>query len=170
MNLDTEQTAREYLSNVASRLHGQGFQIISDIRHRSQLFGFVARRSRFEVEKYSRVATFLVFSRFRSPEIRVLREFSSDAFNYATRASRVRPPRGLFYAIVCFPVAVVDTVDEATSQAIRRKAPPKHWASFEMPVVCCLQDHSLHYPEISPIWGHLHYDQLRETIRETLTS
>jgi len=110
------------------------------------------------------VATFYIFTRFSSPDISSLRDFSAKSFKYARKERGLPLPFRLFYGVVCYPVVIVDDVDKDISEAIRREAPPKHWLSNEMPVVYSLAFGTLHYCEVTPMWGGLYYDQLRLNI------
>ena len=174
MNRDKGDTAEAYLSRVTQRLKANGFVIRKNITYKEQAFDYVAKRTMYEIDKFGFVATFYLFARFSSLDFSSLREFSKKSFRYAERASGIPLaggiplPRGIFFSIVCYPVAIVNDIDTHTSDAICSKAPPKHWAAGEMPVVYSLEWRTLYYYELTPIWGQFYYDQMRQTINNML--
>jgi hypothetical protein len=173
-NKDKHGSADDYLSEVTKRLEAGGFAIEENITYKNQTFDYVARRTRYEVDKFGFAATFFLFARFSSLDISSLKAFSKKSFKYATKASGIPLaggiplPRGIFFIIVCFPVAIVDAIDTDVADTIRSKAPPKHWAAAEMPVVYDLASKTLYYCEVTPIWGQFYYNQFRQTINDML--
>lgn len=168
MNQEKQDTAEAYLARVTQRLKNDGFAIEENITYMEQSFDCVAKRTRFEIDKYCFVATSYLFARLSAPDISSLRDFSAESFKYALRTSGIIPiaggirwPRGLYLGVWCYPVAIVDDIDEETSEALRNQAPPKHFIASEMPVVYSLASGTLHYCEITPMWGGLYYDQMR---------
>jgi hypothetical protein len=168
-------SADVYLSEITKRLKAEHFRIDKNITYRNQTFDYVAKRTRYEIDKSGFAATFFLFARFSSLDISSLRNFSKISFKYAVRAGGTIPlaggiplPRGLFLSIVCYPVAIVDTIDKDTVETLRSKAPPKHWVAGEMPVVYSLASKTLYYCEITPMWGALYYGQMRQTINNML--
>jgi hypothetical protein len=158
-------TAENYLSRVIKRLEAERFNIASNIEYKDQFYKYFAQRTKFEFDKFSLIFTFFLFSRFPSLDSNALKDFSAKSFKYA-----VKPilPRGFVFGIFCYPVAIVDNIDDTTSEFIRRKAPPKHWAAFEMPVVYSLSSGELHYCEVTPTLGMIYYDEMRATINSML--
>ena len=166
--------ADDYLSKITQRLKANGFVIRKNITYKEQAFDYVAKRTRYEIDKFGFVATFYLFARFSSLDIASLRDFSKKSFRYAERASGIPLgggillPRGFFFGVWCYPVAIVDDIDTHTEDTIRTKAPPKHWAACEMPVVYGLAWRTLYYYELTPMWGRLYWDQTRQTINNML--
>jgi hypothetical protein len=175
LNRDKSDAAEAYLSKVIQRLKADGFVIERDITFKDQTFDYVAKRTRFEIDKFSFMATSFFFARFSAPDISELRHFSKMAFKCASRAGGILPigggihvPRMPYVSVGCYPVAIVDDINESTAKAIRSQAPPKHFIAFEMPVAYSLASGTLYYCEITPMWGALYYDQRRQTINEML--
>jgi len=175
LNRDKQDTAEAYLARVTQRLKDDGFTIEGNIKYNGQTYDCVAKRTIYEIDKFGYAATFYLFARFSAPDISSLRDFSRISFKYALHsggiipfAGGIRLPRGFFFSICCFPVAIVNDIDKDTSEAIRSKGPPKHMAAFEMPVVYSLASGKLHYCEITPMWGRIYYDQMRQTINTML--
>jgi hypothetical protein len=174
LNQEKQDTAEAYLARVTKRLKAGGFAIEENITYESQTFDYVAKRTMYEIDKFGFVATFYLFARFSSLDISSLRDFSKNSFKYAERASGIPLaggiplPRGIFFSVWCYPVVIVDDIDKDTSETIRSKAPPKHLSAFEMAVVYSLASGTLHYCEITPTWGKIYYDQMRQTINNML--
>ncbi|MFC2005414.1 hypothetical protein ACFLVG_00410 [Chloroflexota bacterium] len=168
LNLDEYDTADAYLSRVTKRLKAEGFRIDENITWMNQTFEYTAKRIRLEIEKFGFVGTFFLFAKFSSLDRDSLAYFSAESFKYAEKVHGILLPRGLFYGIVCFPIAIVDAIDTDTAEIIYSKEPPKHWAAFEMPVVYSLVSKTLHYCVLTPTWGWIYYDQLRQTINNML--
>jgi hypothetical protein len=163
-----EDVLKGYLSRVTQRLVNAGFTCEENVTHNGSLYRCVARRSRFELTKAGFAETFVLLAELPSLSVDSLRQFSAGCFKYAKRTRKIPLPCGLFESVFCFPVAIVDGVDEAVAQSVRAKGPPKHWASFEMPVVYDLRSNVLHYFEKTPAWGAAYYASSRKTIQELL--
>lgn len=166
---NNQDPVQGYLSKITRHLAEQGFHFSRDTKFKSQTFELVARRTRFEIEKGGFAATSYLFASLSNSDIEKLREFSAICFQYALRYGGIRPPRGIFYSICCFSVAIVDSIGTDTGESIRRKAPPKHWSASEMPVVYSLEQEDLYFCEITPRWGSLYYDQMRSDIKQMLS-
>jgi hypothetical protein len=172
---DKYSSADGYLSKITKRLRANGFVISKNIKYKEQAFDYVAKRTMYEIDKFGFAATSYLFARFSSLDISSLRNFSKISFKYAVRAGGIIPlaggihlPRGFFLSVWCYPVAIVDDIDEDTAETLRSKAPPKHLTAFEMPVVYSLAWRTLYYYELTPIWGRMYYDQMRQTINNML--
>jgi hypothetical protein len=163
-----EDVLKGYLSKVIQRLVSAGFSCQENVAHDGSLYRCVARRSRFELTKAGFAETFFLFAELPSLSVDSLRRFSANCFAYAKKTKKIPLPCGLFESVFCFPVAIVDGVDAAVAESVRAKAPPKHWASFEMPVVYDLRSNALHYFEKTPAWGAAYYASTRKTIQELL--
>jgi hypothetical protein len=168
-------SADVYLSEITKRLKAEHFRIDKNITYRNQTFDYVAKRTRFEIDKFGFAANSYLFARFSSINISSLRNFSKISFKYALRAGGIIPiaggirlPRGLYVSVWCYPVAIVDDIDNETAEAIRSQAPPKHFMAFEMPVVYSLASGTLYYCEVTPMHGALYYGQMRQTINNML--
>jgi len=175
LNQDKRDTAGAYLSRVTQRLKDDGFALEENVTYKNQTFDRVAKRTRFEIDKFGFAATSYLFARFSSPDIGSLRSFSKISFQYALRAGGIIPiaggiclPRGLYVSVGCYPVAIVDDIDKDTAETIRSQAPPKHFMAFEMPVVYSMASGTLYYCEITPMWGSFYYDQRRMIINTML--
>jgi hypothetical protein len=176
-NQDKYGSEESYLSAITQRLEAEGFTIEKDITFKGQTFDYVAKRTRFEIDKFGFMTTSFFFARFSAPDIDIneLKHFSKIAFKFASRAGGILPigggirvPRMPYFSISCYPVAVVNEIDESVARAFRSQAPPKHFMAFEMPVVYSLKSQELYYCEVTPIHGGLYYDQMRMTINAML--
>ncbi len=164
MDNNNELVKHEYLEKVFNRLKDEGFKITEDVNHGYLNFKHVAKRTRFEFEKFGFIETYFIFDELTESDIIPLRKYSKACTEYAIAKSRVPLPRGFGKGIVCYSVAFVYGVDQTTVKAIQTEDPPKHWATFEIPIVCDLSDSQLYYFEKTPSWGSLYWDHFRETI------
>jgi len=168
LDQDKRDTAEAYLARVTQRLKDDGFALEENITYREQAFDCVVKRTRYEIDKNLFYATSYLFARFSSLDKESLANFSAKSFEYARKVRGLPLPFRLFYGVVCYPIAIVDDIDKDTSETIRNEAPPKHWLSGEMRVVYSLASGTLYYCEITPMWGGLYYNQMRQTINSML--
>ena len=167
--MDNDQcNAEGYLSRITERLKKKGFVVNRNVLYNNQVFEYVARKTKFEIERFGFSTTIFIFGRFTTPDMPLLTDFSVKSFKYAKKTSGIHPPYGLLYVLVCFPVAIADSIDIYTAEAIRKKEPPKHWAAFEKLAVFSLEHRMLYYSEASPTWGSMYHDRDRQTINEML--
>ena len=118
--------------------------------------------------KFGNVETFFVFGEVPTPDVASIQAFSATAFQYAKAAKSFPLPCGLFEAVISYAVAIVPSLDDATAAAIRATAPKKHWAAFEVPVVCDASRGALCYFEKTPVWGAAYYRGFRAQIEKFL--
>jgi hypothetical protein len=161
--------AQEYLSIITNRLKQQNYKIKENVEYKDQVFIYIARHTKPEFVRGSIITTFFVFSKFGASDIHVLKNFSAKAFNYSRKTRGIFPPRGFGYGFFCFPVAIVDSIDSATVDFVRRKEPPRHWAASEKLVIFSLESNTLYYCEETFSWGYLYYDWDRKIITEMLS-
>jgi hypothetical protein len=158
-----------YFSIVIERLKQQNYQVRNNIKYDNQIFEYVVKRTKFEIERGGLCTTFFLFSRFKSPDNSSLKDFSAKAFRYAKKASGIHLPRGLFYSMWSFPVAIVDSIDSDTIDFIHRTEPPRHWCASEKLVVFNLKAKTLYYCTATFTWGSGYYDWDRKIIKEMLS-
>ena len=161
-------TSSRYLSRIIERLEQSGFDCSRDVNYSNQVWACAARRTRFELTKFGFSETFYLFAEFPSIDFTGLQEYSAVSFNYALKHKSILLPRGLFESVSCFPVAVADSVDAGTAEAVRNNTPRKHWSSAEFPVIYELNSRTLHCSEKTPIWGAAYYAGFRQQIRQML--
>ena len=159
----------KYLSMVTQRLRANGFNITENVTYKSQTFRYVAKRTRFQLEYYGFAEFFFIFYQSQSIDRASLKNFSAKAFNYSKKFRSIPLPRGLFAGVICFPVAIVDSIDSTAAEVLRSEDPPTHWAAIEMPVVYDLGAKQLHYSHRTPYRGSLYWDSLRAMIMTMLS-
>jgi hypothetical protein len=157
-----------WLNTVRNRLAAAGFVILDNVAFEARKFPVVARRTRFELTKFGFAETFFIFQEFDCLTTESLRMFSSDAFRCAEKSRVIPLPCGLFEGFWCYSVAIAKAVDEPTVASVRSDAPPKHWASAEIPVVRDLTRGKLFYFEKTPLWGAAYYAGFRKQIQRFL--
>lgn len=162
--------AEAWLQASLKRLSDDRFRVSHDASSNGQRFTAVAHRSRFELSKFGNCETLFVFGRPSGADATGLRQFCSQAFEYALQHKRFPLPRGVFEAVFCFGVGLVDRLDPAVAEQIRSTAPPKHWASGEIPVVYDQSNGSLCYFEKTPAWGAAYFKGFRNQIKKYLVA
>ncbi|WP_336331048.1 MULTISPECIES: hypothetical protein [unclassified Haloarcula] len=91
------------------------------------------------------------------------KSFSEAAFEYGLSV-KSKLPRGLGGNLVVYPVVVTES---DLAEWVEGYA-PKHWSSFEFPVVVDLSEGTVAYNESTPLWGTIYYNGFRETAETTL--
>lgn len=91
------------------------------------------------------------------------RAFSEAAFEHGL-SLKSRFPRGVGGNLVVYPVVVSETDLADWVQ----QYDPKHWSSFEFPVVVDPTEGTVDYYESTPWWGRIYYKGFRETAETTL--
>ena len=165
----TASDGSTWLQTVTEGMAASRFKISSDVSCGDRTFPAVAHRSRFELTKFGNCETFFVFEEFDSLSPAEMRRFSAEAFTFAKAARKLKLPCGLFEAVFCFAVAIVDGLDDATAEAVRNEVPQKHWAAGEIPVVYDRAIGQLCYFEKTPMWGAAYYAGFRKQISKFLT-
>ncbi len=163
-----ELQEKSYLSKVIQRLGNEGFDCYENVTYNDYFFKFVAKKSNFKwILGHAEV--FFVFGEFSSIDTYSLREFSTNCIEYAKKKRSSSP---LTTILVCFPAAIVNSIDRATSGFIRNEAGHFHQAVsggfLEMPVVYVLNSNTLYYFEKTPFYGWAAWGRLRETIQRLL--
>lgn len=159
----------DYLRMVMERLRANGFTITENVTYNSYTFPYVAKKTRFRPEYGGFGEFFLVIAEFAEMDIPSMRGFAEDCFRYAARSKIIPFAFAPFDMTVCFPVALLDCVDVTTAEEVRRRAPLRHWANYNIPVICDLGSGQLHVSEANPLCGHFYLDHFRQVIRQVLT-
>jgi hypothetical protein len=153
-----------WLTSARNNLSAASFVILDDVSHDGRSFPIVARRTRFELTKCGFSESFFIFSEFDRLRISDVREFSEDAYLYAKQHKTIPLPCGLFESVWSYAIALAKSADEPVLDSIRSEAPPKHWASAEIPVVYDQSKRKLFYFEKTPLWGSAYYAGFRKQI------
>ena len=161
-NVDT------WLAKTGEALTAAKYRLNDGVSFESSTFRRVAYKSGFQLSKLGNVETFFVFGDVANSDPSSLKLFSANAYKYARAAKRSWLPCGLFEAVICYAVAIVDVLDDATSASIKVTAPTKHWAAFEVPVVYESSRGTYCTFEQTPIWGAAYYRGFRAQIAQFL--
>lgn len=154
---------------ILKRLKKEGFRLTEGVQYRDHTFRYVAKRTRFELDKFGFFDTLFMFNEDCPPEISALRGLSRDCLDYALKKSRIPLPRGFLRGLVCYSVALVDQLDAITAETIRTQDPPRHWAAFEFLIAYERNTDQLHYLERTPKWGRLYWDHFRKVTFQMLS-
>lgn len=158
-----------YLSKVIPRLENEGYNCCEDVTYNDYFFKYVAKRSKFELMYLGYSEIFVVFAEFSSIDIRSLRKFSTNCFEYSKKTRSSPLPVGFFEYISCIPVAIVNYSDRSVFQVVQNKSPPKHIGSVEMPVIYDLNSNKLYYFEKTLVYSGVLFAILRKKIQKLLT-
>ena len=162
------QKSDAWLTHVAGRLCGDGFEPLPPPSYAPSGFTFAARRSRFELTKFGMSETFFVFAGIPALDPNAMRGFSSAAFQFAIRSKAVPLPCGFFESVWTFPVAITSNLDPRMADWLRNTEPPKHWSAGEIPVAFDAATGALSFYERTPAWGAAYYAGFRKQIRAYL--
>ncbi len=166
--IDLSERKEIYLSSVTRRLKTEGFDCTEEVSFGNSDFKCVAKRTKFKLSKFGFSETFFIFGEFSSLDTNSLKNFSSKCFQYAKEARSIRLPCGFFESVWCFSVAIVDSIDAATAEAVRNAAPTKHFGAAEIPVIYDCNSNTLYYFEKTPMWGAAYYAGFRKLIQKLL--
>ena len=164
-----ESFLRTYVQSVLQRLYGQGFKCAENVPYGGQVFSAVCHKGGFEISKFGMFERFFVLQYLSSIDPMSLGRFSSHCFNYATSAKESPLPLGFFAALVCYAVAIVDTVDQATAISITNETPSKHMGAFEFPVIYELSTRRLYYLDRTPLWGAAYFNGFKNEAHRMLS-
>ncbi|MCZ7382000.1 MAG: hypothetical protein O8C64_10605 [Candidatus Methanoperedens sp.] len=157
-----------YLSRVIQRLRNEGFECYENVTYGNYFFKSVAKKSKF-AWILGNAEVYFVFGEFPDIDTYSLREFSTNCIEYA---KKTRSSSSLTTILVCYPVAIVNSIDRAASEYIRNEAGHFHQAVsggfLEMPAVYVLNSNTLYYFEKTPLYGWAAWGRLRETVKRLL--
>lgn len=164
-----ELQEKSYISKIIQRLQNEGFDCYENVTYNDYFFKFVAKKSNFKwILGHAEV--FFVFGEFSNIDTNSLREYSKNFIEYA---KKTRSSSSLTTILVCYPVAIVNSIDRATSEYVRNEAGHFHQSLLsggvmEMPVVYVLNSNTLYYFEKTPMYGWAAWGRLREIIKRLL--
>lgn len=158
--MPTSQSARDdYVETVAERLTAEGFDR-SSATVADQSVTVLHERS-FQPLKFGLVDTVVVVGSAETADEAAA--FSEAAFDYGLELKSPLP-RGLGGNLVVYPVLVTD----ADLGEWIAEYEPKHWSSFEFPVVVDPGAGTVDYDTATPLWGGLYYRGFRRRAEKTL--
>jgi hypothetical protein len=167
--MQREDFVRAYAQSVLQRLYAEGYQCAENVVYGGQTFTATGYKGGFEITKFGYFESFFVLQHLASIDPFSLRRFSDHCFNYATSARQSSLPLGFFAALVCYPVAIVESVDQATALSISNESPPKHLGAFEFPAIYELGTRRLYYLGRTPMWGAAYINGFRNQAHRTLS-
>ncbi len=163
-----ELQEKSYLSKIIQRLQNEGFDCYQNVTYSDYFFKSVAKKSKFGWI-LGNAEVFFVFGEFPDIDTNSLREYSKNCIEYA---KKTRSSSSFTTILVCYPVAIVNSIDRATSEYVRNESGHFHQAVsggfLEMPVVYVLNSDTLYYFEKTPFYGWAAWGRLRETIKRLL--
>jgi len=151
-----------YIKSVTDYLRGWGYNIENNVPFKEQVFTRVAKSGGFRAELLWQYGDyFFIFSHFKTINFAELRAYSRICMRYGSRYKLfpILPISCTFHVV--FSAAIVDYVNNDTIEELRSTDVPEHFASYEMPVIYCLQSEQLYYSETNPLWHSALHDYYR---------
>ncbi len=172
----------QYLATTANRLKQRGsLAIRQNIAYESVQFKQVAKILDFEPGMGMRGEALFIFTEFAELNLSTLQQFSAQALTWARQEVNVKSAGQAFYNFripthLCFAIAIVDQLDEATRTAIKTTNPIAKRVDvlwYEIPVVYELGAGTLHYYDkasslLENFRGEVAWRKLRPIIQELL--
>jgi len=155
--MNNDESLQEYIETLAERL--DEFEQSTTTVEDQNVTVFHDRS--LSLSKFGLVDTVFVIGTAETAS--QAREFSEAAFEYGLSV-KTKLPRGLGGNLVVYPVVVT----EADLADWVLEYEPKHWSSFEFPVVIEPIEGTVDYYESTPLWGTIYYKGFRETAETTL--
>ena len=150
-----------YFRSVYDRLIADGFEMNRD--KIGDLFVDIAKKKEFRLKwMATKLNIFVIMSNVNSISKDLIQWFSSVSLEY-TITYKTGLPRGVQSGAGCFALLVSTNVNEDAKRWVQQK-PKKHFAAFEMPVICDLSNNQIYYCQKTPIWGAIYYNFFREFI------
>ena len=150
-----------YIKSVNDRLIIDGFELSSD-----KIGDFKVGIGKKKEFRFKWVATqlqiFVIMSSVTNISKDLIQWFSSVSLDY-TLIYKKGLPRGLQSGAACFALLVSTNVNEEAKKWVQQ-IPKKHFAAFEMPVICDLSNNQIYYCQKTPILGGIYYKFFREFI------
>lgn len=157
-----KQPIENYLSHILSRSKQLGFV---EFHQQPQNFqaNLILHRKEFVIGMFSMVDTFYVIMQapINLDQIR-FQTFGKQVFQFALE-NKNPWPRGLGGGAVAYPVLIADSVPENV-RLFAESYCPKHWASFEFPVLVDLSERSIYYYPNTPAWGAFYYRMFQKEV------
>jgi hypothetical protein len=104
---------KKYLIQIIDRHKNNGYRIKNHI-------------TEFSFTRGGFFSVIFMISSSTNPRITDLIDYSSVCYKIAKKSTRLLPPRGLMYGFGCFPVVIIDELDDETRAYIRQLDIPKH--------------------------------------------
>ncbi len=176
------QTLDQYLQATLDRLRQRGcLEIQQNVSDRSQNFSYIAKIIDFEPGLGMRGEAFFMFSEFANINLALLQRFSAQSLQWAKQQVNPAATGQAIYNFrmpthLCFAIALVDQVEDATAIAVQTTNPFQHRVDvlwYEIPVIYELSKQRLHYyDKAANFWenfrGEIVWQPLRDVIQQVL--
>jgi hypothetical protein len=150
---------QQYVATVSERLVSDGFEVTPNVAVDGGIAGIWAGRRNFQASMFSTVSTFVMVRLDTSVDAAHFTAFSAACFQAAVQ--RTGGGRGLGSSGVCFAVTAVLHADPGLVAAVEATPPPKHWSSFEFPVLVDLGANTVTFHRQRVLWGAAYVGRFR---------
>jgi hypothetical protein len=153
----------QYIDGVEQTVNGLRLQTKDYGRNGDRAF----HRLEFAITKLSMLDTAVIAREYQdAPSVDEFKDFSAGSMGLA-RLNKFWLPVGLGSVMVCYPLAVMQTVPDELSSFVNTYA-PKHFSAFEFPVIAEVGTQQLHYFTGTPLWGMAYYNGFRTEVEQLL--
>jgi len=157
------------VEQIQKNLQTKGYGIQENVVYGDFKYQIVGHLSKFELSKFGISDYFFTVGYLKDVTLANIRAFSNQSYGYAgSHRSNTLPP-GLFGGFWAFSIILVDQLPDSVRQAIESDCPPKHWSSFEFPIVVETSTKKVTYFQGTPTWGMAYYAGFR-TLASEVTS
>lgn len=160
-----ERKTKEYLDCVEEKLISSTFHKLKGIPDDHIDFCFHKREFQLDHFGYNEI-----FYMFHLAPVDIKKEFikqiSNRMFQYSLRKKHWIP-RGLGDGVTQYSVFIMKNTPKHISDFINTYN-PKHFASFEYPVVVDIKNRKIHFFRGTPIWGMIYYQGMRNELLQIL--
>ena len=151
---------------VKKNLQLKGYGIQEEIKYGDFDYKLVGHLSKFELSKFGISDYFFTVGYLKDATVANIKAFSNQSYGYAGSNRSNKLPPGTFGGFWAFSIIFVDQLQDSVRQVIQNDCPPKHWSSFEFPIVVELSTGKATYFQGTPVWGMAYYAGFRSLASE----
>ena len=160
-----DKRIKRYLDEVEERLISQSFSRLKGIP--DDHIDFCFHKREFQLNHFGFNEIFFMFHIAPTDMKKgFLKEISKRMFQYSLK-KKLWIPRSMGDGVTLYSVFIMKRTPEYLSDFIRSYN-PKHYASFEYPIIVDIYNRKLHFFQGTPVWGMIYYREMRENLLNTL--
>ena len=159
-------TIHKIIREFENRFINDGFSKMDNIQY-NKIDGAYHKRN-FQITKFSIVDTFYMIH-FADNEISIqnIKSISKRMFKIALK-NKMWIPRSLGNGVFLFSVFILNNPSSEIKQFFN-SYDPKHYASFEFPVLIDMASNEINFCQYTPMWGLVYYRGMRNTATKMLS-
>lgn len=141
-----KDTADSYISRIRQHTEGEGFNFRHDVIYRGRDYRLVAKRTRYEGDSNAFITISVMLAEIPELTSDIFERFIKNSFRYSAMNVAAFWPRGLFYRLTCYPVAITGKADPEMTEALQQTI-YKRWGARLMPIIYDLETGKIYYQE-----------------------